>query len=84
MPGDRIDDVVETECTGFARDLRVKHDLKKQIAELAHEIGEILSLYRIGDLVGFLDRIRCDGVKRLHTIPRTTTLGIAQPRHDAD
>ena len=42
------------------------------------------AFYRVGDLVGLLDRVRSDRAKRLDAIPRTTAFGIAQPCHDAD
>ena len=84
LAGNRVDDVLEAELTGFASHLRVEHDLEEQIAELVHEVGEILPLDRVRDLVGLLDRVRGDGAKRLHAIPRAAALGIAQAGHDAD
>ncbi len=40
------------------------------------------SLDRVGDLVGFLERVRRDGTEILLQIPGATAPGIAEPGHD--
>ena len=73
----------EIEGAALARDLRVKYDLKQKIAELVLEVHEILALDGIGDLVGFLDRVRRDARKGLLAVPRAA-IGGAQPLHDGE
>ena len=44
------------------------------------ERGPVLALDRVGDLVGFLDRVGGDGREGLLDVPGAAALGIAQPR----
>ena len=56
-------------------------DLEEQVAELILEPVEILARDRIGDFVGFLDRVRRDGREALLHVPRTAAFWVAQARH---
>src|SRR5215469_112868 len=79
--GDRRSDVVEGEHSGFLRHASMKDNLEEKIAQLVLERWHVATLDRVGYLVCFLDCIRRDRRKILFAIPRTATLGIAQPRH---
>ena len=58
--GDGLDHVAEVEGALFLRHAGVKDDLQQQIAELVLKVVEIVARDRVGDLVGFLERIRRD------------------------
>ena len=47
----------------------VEDDLKQQIAQFVAQIGEVATRDRVGDLIGFLDRIGRDGRECLLQIP---------------
>jgi hypothetical protein len=47
----------------------VKHHLEQKIAEFVLEVSEIATRDRIGDFVGFLDRIGRDARKILLEVP---------------
>ncbi len=70
--GDAIDDVADIEMAGLAGHLGVIDRLQQQIAEFLAQIGEILALDSVGDLVGFLDGVVADGRKILLQIPGAT------------
>ena len=74
--------LVEREVAGFGRHLRVEDDLQRKIAEFVLEVREIAALDRVGDFIGFLDRVRRDRLERLLTVPRTAVHGVAEPAHD--
>ena len=46
-------------------------------AKLVAQIAEVVAIDRVGDLVGFLDRVRGDRVEVLLHVPRTAALRIA-------
>jgi hypothetical protein len=71
---DALHDIAERKQASFLRQLRVVDDLKEQIAQLLAEILGIAPLDRIGDLVGFLDRIGRDRLKRLFDVPGAARL----------
>ena len=75
--------VGEVEALLLGRHLRVVNDLEQEVAELVLQIVEIVARDRVGDLVGFLDRVGRDRREALLHVPRTACLRIAQPRHDA-
>ncbi len=54
---------------GFLGHLRVEHDLELKIAELVGERVHVLARDRVGDFVGFLDRVGRDRVERLDRVP---------------
>ncbi len=83
LRGDGIDHVGEGEASVFLGHAGVIDDLQQEIAELILQRVEIVPRDGIGDLVGFLDGVWRDGREALLAIPRTSTLGIAQARHDA-
>ena len=80
----RVDHVVEREMAGFLGHLRVEHDLELQIAELVGERVHVVAGDRVGDLIGFLDRVGGDGREILLAIPFAAGVRIAQPAHDRD
>ena len=61
----------------FLGDARVINDLQQKIAKLVLEISQIVARDRIGNLVGFLDRVRRDRFEGLLKIPRATGNGRA-------
>ena len=69
---------------GFLGHLRMEHDLELKVAELVGEPVHVVAGDRVGDLIGFLDRIGGDGREALHAIPFAAALRIAQPAHDRD
>ena len=44
----------------------------------------VAALDRVGDLIGFLDRVGRDRREILLAVPRAAAIGIAQPRHDGE
>ena len=82
LVADAADHVLEREMAGFVGHLRVEHDLELEIAELVGERVHVVARDRVGDLIGFLDRVGRDGREGLLAIPFAAVLGIAQPAHD--
>ena len=80
--GDRLDDVTECESILLFRHAGVKNDLQQQIAQFLTEIGKIIALDRVGNLIGFLKRVRRNRREVLRQIPRTTGLRGPQRGHD--
>ena len=64
-----VEDVVEREFAGFLGHLRVEDDLELEIAELVGERVHVVARDRVGDLIGFLDRVGRDGRECLHAVP---------------
>src|SRR3546814_7643747 len=62
----------------------MEDDLEEQIAEFVLEIGHVTACDRVGDLIGFLDRVRRDRLEGLDIIPFAARLRVAQPGHDPD
>jgi len=60
----------EVERAGFLGQPRVVDDLEQQIAELVGQRREVVAGDRVGDLVGFLDRVRRDRLEGLVAVPR--------------
>jgi hypothetical protein len=58
--------------------------LQDEIAKLFAQIGKVLALDRVGNLVSFLDRVVADGGEVLLQIPWAAGLRIAQAGHDFD
>lgn len=74
-------DLFEIEQAALLGNLRVKHHLQQQIAQLAAQIVEIVALDGIGHFVGFFDGIRDQAVKILLQVPSATPFGVAQAGH---
>ncbi len=70
LVADRIDDVVECECALLARKPGMEDNLEQQVAELVAQRREIRALDRVGDLVGFFERVRRDRSEVLLAGPR--------------
>jgi hypothetical protein len=81
LAGDRGGDVGEGELAGFLRDPGVEHHLEQQVAKLLAQAFDIAAGDRVGDLVGFLDRVRGDRRKVLRPVPFASAHRIAQPGH---
>ena len=64
-----VDDVVEREMAGFLGHVRVEHDLELKIAKLVGERVHVVAGDRVGDLIGFLDRVGRDRREGLHACP---------------
>ena len=84
LVGDGGGHVVEA---GSALGLSLRHlgvidDLQQQVAEFLLERRHVVALDGVGDLVGFLDRVRRDGPEGLVDVPRAAVLAVAQPGHD--
>ena len=82
--GDATCDVFEGKISGFLGHARMEHDLEKQITEFAAQIVHVAAFDGVGDLVGFFDRIRCNGGKVLRRVPFTAADGITKAGHDAE
>lgn len=84
LVADRAGHVVEGEGFRLVGHLRVKHHLEQQIAQFVLEVIQIAPLDRVGDLIGFLDRVGRDRTEILLQIPGAAGSGRAQGRHDLD
>ena len=80
---DRLDDPAEIKEPGLLRHARVKDHLKQEIAELSRK-SSVARVDRVGDLVGFLERVGGDRGEGLLDVPGAAGYRIAQRRHDVD
>ena len=78
-PGHRL----EIELPRLARDLRVKHHLKQEIAEFVAQVAHVAAFHCVRDFIRLLDGVRRDGREGLRPIPWATVRG-AQALHDAE
>ncbi len=62
----------------------MKHHLQQEIAEFVAQIVEIAARDRLGNFIGLLDGVGCDGREILFEVPRATAAGSSQRRHDLD
>ena len=74
-------DIVEIEVTGLFGHPGVKHHLEQQVSEFVAQMLHVVASDRIGDFVGFLDRVRCDRREVLLGVPGTARLRIAKLLH---
>ena len=77
------DDVGDAKVPGFLGHLGVEEDLEEEVAEFVGQVGPVLALDRVEDLVGFFQRVFPDGGEGLFAVPGAATGG-AQPGHDGD
>ena len=70
----------KSKTPGLLGHARVEDDLQQQVAELVAQVFRVAALDGVGDLVGFLDRVRGDRREGLFEIPGTAAVGIAQAR----
>ena len=81
---DGADHVGEGEAAGLARDLRVEHDLEKQVAQLVAEVARGAALDRVGDFVGFFENVGHEAGVGLGEIPGASVSGRPELGHDRD
>ena len=62
---DRLDHVAEIEMPALLGNAGLKNNLEEEIAQFSLEIPHIPERDGVGDLVGFLDRIRDDGLSNV-------------------
>ena len=74
----------EGEAAFFLGHAGVVDDLEQQIAKLIGQRRKIAFGDSVGDLVGFLDGVGCDGVESLKLVPRAAGVLVAQGGHDID
>ena len=74
-----VDDVGEREHVCFFRHPCMEDHLQQQVAELVLQVVHVAAVDRVGDFVGFFDRVRRDAREILREIPRAATVGRAQP-----
>src|SRR5690606_6314371 len=72
LVGDRARHVLECEMPGFLGHPGVEDHLKQQVAQFAAKIIHVRALDRVGDFVGFFDRVWRDAVEILRAIPGAT------------
>ena len=80
--GDRLDHAAEIERALLLGHAGVERDLQQEVAQLFAQVVEIAARNRVGDLVGFLERVGRDGREILLEVPRAAGAGRAQRRHD--
>jgi hypothetical protein len=83
LVGDALQGIGDGEVAGFRLELRQKHRLEQEVAELFAEPGVVVSIDGLEDLIGLLEDERFQGINRLHAIPGTP-LGRTQRGHDLD
>ncbi len=77
-------DIGEGEVSGFLGHACMEHHLQQQIAEFVAQGVEIAALDRVGDFIGFLDRIGGDGGEALRTVPFAARDRVPELRHDPE
>ena len=81
LGGDAAGDPVEVEEAPLLGHLRVVDHLQQQVADLALQVGPVLALDRVRDLVGLLDRVGGDAGEGLLDVPRAAALRVPQAAH---
>ena len=82
VPGDHlvreaVGDSVEVECALLLGHPGMEHDLEEEVAQLFAKRAKIVARDGVGDLIGFLDRVRRDRREVLLDVPGTAALRIA-------
>jgi len=72
------------EGSRFRGDLGVVDDLKRKVAQFFLEGRHVVAFDGVGNLVGFLDRVRCDRPEGLVDVPGATMLAVTQPGHHGE
>ena len=75
-PGDRLEIAVAL----LLQEQREEVDLVEQVAELVEQLRVVLGQRRVGDLVGLLDGVRDDRLRRLLAVPGTVATEAASER----
>ena len=76
--------VVEVEPAAFLRQPCMEDHLEQQVAQLVTNRIGCAGDDRLGQLVGFLEGMRCDGLERLLEVPGTAVERVAQAPHDLE
>ena len=84
LVGDLAGDRVEIELPVLLGHAGMKDDLQQQIAQLFAKPRHIAGFDRVGDFVGFLDRVGRDRGKGLLDIPSASGFRVAKLRHDIE
>jgi hypothetical protein len=84
LVADRAGHVAHGEGAGLLGDAAMEHDLQQQVTKFVLQIGDVLARDRVGDLIGFLNRVWRDGGPALRAIPLAAMHRVAQAGHDAD
>ena len=83
LVGDVIRDIVEGEAPLLLGHHGLKHHLQEDVAEFLDVVGLVLGpVHRGEELVRLLEDARLQRFKRLHAVPWTARLRIAQTDHD--
>ena len=82
LVGNRGRHRVEIEMPALLRDAGLEYDLEQEVAEFVAHRGRVAALNRIGNFVGFLDRVRRNRLPILLQVPWAAGLRITQPCHD--
>ena len=75
LVADAVEHVVEGEMAGFLGHLRMEHDLELEVAKLVGQRVHVVTGDRVGDFVGFLDRVGRDRGEILLAIPFAAVTG---------
>ena len=81
---DGVHNITERERTFFLCHACMKHHLQQQIAEFLLQVLEIAPCDCLRNLIGLLDGVGGDGREGLLQIPRASSFGRAQRRHDVE
>src|SRR5262249_20609753 len=77
----RLSDIGKIEMTRLFSHARMEDDLEEEVAQFFLQRRHVVAFNRIGDSVGFLDRVGRDGGEALLGVPWAAMLAVAQPRH---
>src|SRR4051794_36713255 len=84
LAGNGRNHVPEIEGLQLLRYAGMEHDLEKKVAKFVPQVGKIAALDRVDDLVGFLQRVRCDRLEGLRQVPRTAAVRCPQRSHEVE
>ena len=89
MPADHLGrnrrhDVIDGESAQLLGDAGMIDDLELEIAQFVLEVGHVVPADGVGNLIGFLDRVRRDRLERLDAVPFAAGFRVAEAAHDLD
>ena len=74
LVGNRGRHRVEIEVPALLRDAGLEYDLEQEVAEFVTHGCRVAALNRVGNFVGFLDRVRRNRLPVLRHVPWTTAI----------